>query len=138
MLVARQAHLQQRRTHLGADGDRAVDRRDGEMATLGARPVAKVSALIGAAGVGRQLDIVQLEARLVIAGFETDIVEHEEFDFGAAIDGVTDPRRPDIRLGSFGCGARVEYWKSVEEGKGVSVCFDIGGPSRLNTKKANK
>src|SRR3546814_17811808 len=96
-----------RSNHLGADVDRAVDRRDGEIATLGARPVAKVSALIGAAGVGRQLDIVQLEARLVIAGFETDIVEHEEFGFGADIDGVTDPRRPDISLGAFGGGARV-------------------------------
>src|SRR3546814_10951249 len=53
------------------------------------------------------LDIVQLEARLVIAGFETDIVEHEEFGFGADIDGVTDPRRPDISLGAFGGGARV-------------------------------
>src|SRR3546814_7667222 len=60
------------------------------------------------------LDIVQLEARLVIAGFETDIVEHEEFGFGADIDGVTDPRRPDISLGAFGGGARVAGIRSEE------------------------
>src|SRR3546814_4631823 len=90
MLVAGQAHLQHRRDHLGADVDRAVDRRDGEIAALGAGPVGEVAALIGAAGVGGQLDIVDLEARLVVARLEADVVEHEEFGLGSDIDGVAD------------------------------------------------
>src|SRR3546814_19929276 len=48
-----------------------------------------------------------LEARLVVAGFETDIVEHEEFGFGADIDGVADAGRGDIGLGALRGRARV-------------------------------
>ena len=59
MLVHRQAHLEHGRDHLAADVDRAVDRRDREIAALGARPVGEVAAFIFAAGVGRQLDVVE-------------------------------------------------------------------------------
>src|SRR3546814_10213733 len=44
---------------------------------------------------------------LVVAGFETDIVEHEEFGFGADIDGVADAGRGDIGLGALRGRARV-------------------------------
>jgi hypothetical protein len=70
MLVAGQAHFEHRRDHLGAHVDGAVDRRDGEITALGARTVREIAALIAAAGVRRQLDIVDFEARLVVAGFE--------------------------------------------------------------------
>src|SRR3546814_19713884 len=83
MLVAGQAHLQHRRDHLGADVDRAVDRRDGEIAALGAGPVGEVAALIGAAGVGGQLDIVAPEAGLVVARLEADTVRLEKCGTGA-------------------------------------------------------
>ena len=53
VLVARQAHLEHGRDHLATDVDGAVDRSDGEVAALGARPVGEVAALIFAAGVGR-------------------------------------------------------------------------------------
>jgi hypothetical protein len=58
VLVARQAHLDHGRDHLAADVDGAVDRGDREIAALGARPVGEVAAVIFAAGVGRQLDVV--------------------------------------------------------------------------------
>ena len=46
VLVHRQAHFEHRRDHLAADIHRAVDRRDGEIAALGARPVGEVAAFI--------------------------------------------------------------------------------------------
>ena len=58
VLVHRQAHLEHGRDHLAADVHCAVDRRDGEIAALGAGTVREVAALIFAAGVGRQLDVV--------------------------------------------------------------------------------
>ena len=107
VLVARQAHFEHGRDHLAADVHRAVDRRDREIAALGARPVAEVAALILAAGVGRQLDVVELEARGVVAVLEADVVEHEEFGLGADIDGVADAGRLEIGLGALGGRARV-------------------------------
>ena len=62
MLVHRQAHFEHGRDHLAADVHRAVDRRDREIAALGARPVAEIADVIFAAGVGRQLDVVDAEA----------------------------------------------------------------------------
>ena len=46
VLVAGQAHFEHGRDHLAADVDGAVDRRDREIAALGARTVAEVAALI--------------------------------------------------------------------------------------------
>src|SRR3546814_13233367 len=46
VLVAGQAHFEHRRDHLGTDVDRAVDRRDREIAALGARAVGGGAALI--------------------------------------------------------------------------------------------
>ena len=85
----------------------AVDRRDREIAALGARPVGEVAALIFAAGVGRQLDVVDLEAASGVAVLEADVVEHEEFGFGADEDGVADAGRLEIGLGALGGRARV-------------------------------
>src|SRR3546814_9143698 len=50
MLVARQSHFEHRRNHFGADVDGAVDRRNGEVTALGARPVREVAALIAESG----------------------------------------------------------------------------------------
>ncbi len=46
VLVHRQAHLEHRRDHLAADVHCAVDRRDREVAALGARAVGEVAAFI--------------------------------------------------------------------------------------------
>ncbi len=46
MLVAWQAHFEHGRNHLGADVAGAVDRGDGKIATLGARPMAEIAAFI--------------------------------------------------------------------------------------------
>ena len=46
VLVHRQAHLDHRRDHLAADVHGAVDRRDREIAALGARPVGEIAAFI--------------------------------------------------------------------------------------------
>jgi hypothetical protein len=62
MLVHRQAHLDHGRDHLAADVDSTVDRRDREIAALGARPVAEIADVIFAAGIGRQLDVVDPES----------------------------------------------------------------------------
>ena len=94
VLVHRQAHLEHGRDHLAADVHRAVDRRDREIAALGARPVGEVAAVIFALGVGRQLDVVDLEAAGVVAVLEADVVEHEEFGFGADEDRVADAGLP--------------------------------------------
>src|SRR5688572_32744985 len=59
-----------RSDHLAADVDRAVDRGDREVAALGARTVGEVAAFQFGAGVGRQLDVVDLEARAGIRSEE--------------------------------------------------------------------
>ncbi len=100
VLVHRQAHLDHGRDHLSADIHRAVDRGDGEVAALGSRPVGKVAAIIFAVGVGRQLDVVDPEATGVVGVFEADVVEHEEFGFGADINGVADSGLLQIGLGT--------------------------------------
>jgi hypothetical protein len=79
VLVHRQAHFEHGRDHLAADVDGAVDRGDREIAALGARAVAEIAILIFGGGVGRQLDIVDREARGIVAVLEADVVEHEEF-----------------------------------------------------------
>jgi hypothetical protein len=90
MLVAGQAHFEHGRNHLAADVGARIDRRDGEIAALGARTVAEVAAFIFATGVGRQLDVVDLEEAPLYAVLEAHVVEHEELGFGADIDGVAD------------------------------------------------
>src|SRR3546814_10514115 len=50
---------------------------------------------------------LDLEARLVVAGFEADVVEHEEFGFGTDIDGIADAGRGEIGLGTLRGRARV-------------------------------
>jgi hypothetical protein len=84
-----------------------IDRRDGEVAALGARAVAQVAAFIFLAGVGRQLDIVDREARAGIAVLEAHVVEHEELGFGPTIDGVADAGGLEVGFGALGGGARV-------------------------------
>ena len=107
VLVHRQAHLEHGRDHLAADVHRAVDRGDGEIAALGARPVAEVAAVIFAAGVGRQLDVVDAETAGVVSVLEADVVEHEEFGFGPDIDGVAGAAGLEIGFGAGRGGARV-------------------------------
>src|SRR3546814_16126065 len=121
------------------------------MAAVGAGPVGEVAALIGAAGVGGQLDIVDLEARLVVARLEADVVEHEEFGLGSDIDGVADAGRGDIGFGALRRGARVagialagrgredvaeedEGRKGVLEGKRGGVSGGAGGRRKLKKK----
>jgi hypothetical protein len=95
MLVHGKAHLDHRRDHLAPDVHRAVDRRDREIAALGARAVAEIADLIFAARIGRQLDVVDAEIGSIVAVLEADVVEHEEFGLRADEDGVADagPRR---------------------------------------------
>ena len=88
VLVAGQAHFEHGRNHLATDVHAAVDRRNGEVTTLGAWAVAHIAGFIFRAAVGRQFDIVDLVVRRVVAVFETHIVEHEEFGFRTNIDGV--------------------------------------------------
>ena len=107
VLVHRQAHFEHGRDHLAADVHRAVDRRDREIAALGARPVAEIAVLIFGGGVGRQLDVVDAEAASVVAVLEADVVEHEEFGLGPDIDGVADAGRLEIGLGALGGRARI-------------------------------
>jgi hypothetical protein len=85
----------------------AVDRGDREIAALGSRPVGEVAAVIFAHRVGRQLDVVELEARGIVAVLEADVVEHEEFGFRADIDGVADAAGLDEGFGAGGRRARV-------------------------------
>ncbi len=91
VFVTRKAHFEHRGDHFAADIDGAVDRRDREITTLGARAVAHVAAVIFLRSVARQFDIVDRKARSGIAIFKPHIVEHEEFSLGADIDGITDP-----------------------------------------------
>ena len=74
--------------------------------------MAHVAAVIFGAAVGRQLDIVELVVRRVVAVFEAHVVEHEEFGFGADIDGVADAGGFEIGFGAL-CGrtrvAAVEF-----------------------------
>ncbi len=102
VLVARQPHFEHRRDHFPADILCAVDRRDGKIAALGARAMPQIAAFVRSPGVGRQFDIVDFESRLVIAGFELHIVEHEKLGFRADIDGVANAGRFEIRLGALG------------------------------------
>ncbi len=107
VLVHRQAHFEHGRDHLAADVHRAVDRGDGEIAALGAGPVRKVAAVIFAAGVGRQLDVVDAEAARVVIVLEADVVEHEELGFGPDVDGVARAAGLEIGFGAGRGGARV-------------------------------
>ena len=107
MLVAGQAHVEHRADHFATDIDQAIDRRDREIAALGARTMAQVAGFIRAVGVGRQFDIVDAKAVAVIAVVELHIVEHEEFGFGSDIDGVADTGRFQIGLGALGRRTRV-------------------------------
>src|SRR3546814_14393294 len=58
VLVAGQAHFEHGRYHLAAVVHAAVDRRDREIAALGAGAMTKIAAFIGLAGVGRQFDVI--------------------------------------------------------------------------------
>ena len=107
MLVARQAHLEHGRDHLSPDVDRAVDRRDREIAAFGARPVAHVPALVDAAGVGRELDVVEVEVAAVIIVAVADVVEHEEFGFGPNVGSIGDSAGLEIGFGAGRGGARI-------------------------------
>ena len=60
MLVARQAHFQHGRNHLATNVHGAVDRCNGEVATLGTWAVAHVAAFIFCAAIGRQLNVINL------------------------------------------------------------------------------
>jgi hypothetical protein len=83
VLVHRQAHFEHGGDHLGADVLGAVDRRDREIAALGAGTVAQIATFIFVARIGGQLDIVDLEVAGGVAVLEPHVVEHEEFGLGA-------------------------------------------------------
>ena len=137
VLVHRQPHLDHRRDHLAADIHGAVDRRDREIAALGARPVAHVAAVIVAAAVGRQLDIVDPERGRTVAVLEADVVEHEEFGFRPDEDGVADAGLAEIGFGAGRGRARVAAVKLAgrrlddvaeqDQHRGGAERVDIGG-----------
>ena len=101
MLVARQAHVEHGADHFATDIDQAVDRCDRKIATLDARAMAHVAGFIRAVGIGRQLDVVDLETIAVIAIVKPHVIEHEKFGFGPDIDGVADAGRFQIGFGAF-------------------------------------
>ncbi|EAT07975.1 hypothetical protein SKA58_08424 [Sphingomonas sp. SKA58] len=107
VLIAGQAHFQHGADHFGADVGARIDRRDGEITTLGARTVAQIAAFIFLAGVGRQFDVVDLEIALRVIIFETHIVEHEEFGFRPDIDRVAEPGRLDEGFRALGGRTRI-------------------------------
>ena len=83
------------------------DRRNREIAALGAHAVAEVAALIGGVGVRRQFRRVELEARVVGVGGEAHVVEDEEFGFRTEIGDVAEAERLDVRHRLLGDRARV-------------------------------
>jgi hypothetical protein len=115
----------------------AVDRGDRKVAALGARPVGEVADIIFAAGIGRQLDVVDLEVARIVAVLEPNVVEHEEFRLRADEYGVADAGGAEIRLGALRrrariarvelAGARIDDVAEEYQHVGGAERVDIGG-----------
>ena len=137
MLVAGQAHFEHGGDHFAAQIDGAVDWGDREVAALDARAVAHVATFVNLAGIARQFDVVEMVEAFAIAEAEADIVENEEFSFGADVDGVTDAGRLEIGFAALGGRARVAAVKLARRGfddiadqdqhRGRRERIDIGG-----------
>jgi hypothetical protein len=98
MLVAGQAHFEHGRDHFAAHVDAAVDRGDREVAALGARTVAQVAGLRTRGSCWSAVRSSSSLKPLCCSRRRTHVVEHEEFGFGADIDGVADAGRLHDRL----------------------------------------
>src|SRR6202167_6225976 len=107
MLLDLDAHLGHRAQHFGAHVLHRVLRRHREIARLGADAVTEIAALIFGVGVDRQFGGVELEAGVVGRGLEADVVEHEEFGFGAEEHGIAHAHRLDHGFGFLGHAAGV-------------------------------
>nr|AIA13205.1 Unknown Function [uncultured bacterium] len=107
VLLDAHAHLGEHGQHLGAHVLRRIDRRNGEIATFHARPVAKVARFIRCVVVRRQFGRVQPETGVVRVRLVLDVVEDEEFGFRADHDRVADAFRLHVGLGLLGRAARV-------------------------------
>jgi hypothetical protein len=102
-----QAHFGENGEHFGAHVLATVDRRDREVAALGARTVAHVAGFVVGVVIGRQFRGIELEAGVVRIGLVLDVVEDEEFGFGADIDGVAEAGCLEIGFSLLGRGARI-------------------------------
>ncbi len=107
VLLDRDAHLGHHRQHLGADVLGAIDRRDREIAALGAGTMGEVAHLIIRAAVRGQFGGVELEAGVERIGGELDVVEDEELGLGAEEDRVAHAGLLQVGLGLLGNAARV-------------------------------
>jgi len=111
MLLDLHAHLGQHGQHFGADVLAAVDRRDGEVATLRPRPVTQVTHLIFGAGVRRQFRRVELEAGVERIGREAHVIEDEELRLRTEVSGVADASLLQIGFGLLCDAARIALIK---------------------------
>jgi hypothetical protein len=108
-----------RENHLAADVLEGVVWRDGKVAFLEAGLIAEVGLLI-AAGVPLTLDTVDEVVAAVLSLVEANIVQDEELQFRADVDGVRDLRLLDVLLGLAGDEPRVATVGLFSEG-----VFDI-------------
>lgn len=92
---------------LGADVLGAIDRRNREVAALGARTVTKIAHLVFGARVGRQFALVEAETAIVGGRRETDVVENEEFGFRTDEHLIANPGLLQISFGLACNAARV-------------------------------
>ena len=107
VLLDGDAHLRHHRDHLGADVLAAVDRRNGEVAALGARAVTEVAHLVLGARIRGQLGEVHAETGVVRIGGEAHVIENEELGLRAHKDCVAHAGRLHVGLGLLGDAARV-------------------------------
>jgi len=107
MLFNLDAHGRHGREHFAAHVLCRVLGRDREIAALGRDAMAKIAAFILSVAICRQLNRVELEARVVRVGHELHIVKHEEFGFRADIDRIANTGRFQIGFGLLGHAARI-------------------------------
>ena len=100
------AHVAHDRQHFAADVLVAVHRRNREIAALDRRTMAQIAAFVFGAGVVGAADRVDRIEGLVHLHVEADVVENEEFRFGAEIGGVGDAGGSHVFLGGLGDRAR--------------------------------
>ncbi len=96
VLFGLEAEFTHDRQHFAAQVLRRVDRVDREVATLRARAMAHIAFGIDLGGVLRQFRRVEGVAGIVRSDRPADVVEDEEFSFGAEIGRVADAGRADI------------------------------------------
>ena len=115
--------------HVGADVLGGVDRRQGEVAPLGPRPVALVAPLELPAPVVGPLGVVHRVEGVVGLDPEAHVVEQEELRLGTEVGGVADSRELQVGLGVPGRApgaARV----ALARGRLVHVADEVQGRVR--------